>query len=374
MAEEQQDQEKTEEPTERKLEKARSEGQVARSRELNTMAMLMSGSAALLVFGGSMGSTWMRLMQEINNHIASSREDMVNVLPLALKAGLAATAPVILVVFVFAIISSGALGGFLISAKAIAFKGERMSPVKGFKRMFSSRSLVELVKGIAKVVLVAGIATAVLDIMTPDLLSIGSEPLRRGIAHGVSVVGWSFFLLSLSMVVIAGIDVPFQLAQFKKQLKMTKQEVKDEHKEAEGNPEVKSRIRQTQQEIARRRMLNDVPEADVVITNPEHYSVAIRYDAAAMAAPVVVAKGVDLMAFRIREIANVHKVPVVRSPLLSRAIYFSTEIGMDIPAGLYVAVAQILAYVYQLSAYRKGQGDKPDEPQIDDVPAEFRTE
>ncbi len=374
MAEEQQDQEKTEEPTQRKLEKARKEGQVARSRELNTMAMLISGSAALLVFGRNMSDTWLQLMREVNSYIRHSPDSFQQILPIALKAGLIAGSPVVLVVFLFAIVSSTALGGFLFSSKGFAFKSDRMSPMKGFKRMFSSRSLVELAKGIAKVLLVAGIATAVLDSMSSDLLSMGAEPLRDAMAHGVTVVGWSFLLLSLSMLVIAGIDVPFQLAQFKKQMKMSKQEVKDEHKEAEGKPEVKSKIRQTQQEIARRQMLKDVPDADLVITNPEHFSVAIKYDAATMAAPLVVAKGADLIAFKIREIAKVHDVPIVQSPILTRAIFYSTEIGMEIPTGLYVAVAQILAYVYQLDLFDKGQGTKPKKPDTPDIPDDFRTE
>jgi flagellar biosynthetic protein FlhB len=237
--------------------------------------------------------------------------------------------------------------------------------------MFSMRSLVELVKAIAKVGLVIIIAVLILDVRTEDLLSIAEEAPVPAMAHALWTAGWSFFLLSCSMVIIAAIDVPFQIYDHHKKLKMTHQEVKDEFKDTEGKPEVKGRIRQLQREMSQRRMMQDVPDADVVITNPSHYAVALKYDQGKMAAPLVVAKGADQIALKIMEIAREHKVDLLRTPPLTRAVYHSTEIGGEIPGGLYVAIAQVLAYLFQLRRYRKGQGERPGMPQMP-IPSDLR--
>jgi flagellar biosynthetic protein FlhB len=370
MAEDYQGQEKTEEPTPRKSEKAREEGQVVRSRELTTLVVVLGGALGLIFFGGGM----VREIVSITHHAfeASIATDMRDVMTTATTGALLATLPLLLVTVVLAIVSSGALGGFLVAPKALAFKVSRLSPIAGFRRMFSVRSLVELVKALAKFLVVAGVAVVVLHTMSDDLLSLGLAAPGAGMREGMQMMLHAFVALAASLILIAGIDVPFQLAQHKKQLRMTRQEVRDELKDSEGRPEVRSRIRRTQQEIARRRMLADVPTADVVITNPEHYSVALKYDPATMAAPRVVAKGADLIAFRIREIAAANDVPVVRTPALARAIYWVTDIGRDIPSALYVAVARVLAYVYQLKLHKSGMGPEPRALADPEVPPEYR--
>jgi flagellar biosynthetic protein FlhB len=219
--------------------------------------------------------------------------------------------------------------------------------------------------------LVMAVALLILDLRTEDLLSIAEEPVLPAMAHVLWTLGWSFFFLSAATVVIAAIDVPFQIYDHRKKLRMTKQEVKDEYKDTEGKPEVKGRIRQLQREMAQRRMMQDVPTADVVITNPTHYAVALKYDQKTMAAPVVVAKGADEVAFKIMEIAREHKVEILRTPPLTRAVYHNTELGDEIPDGLYMAIAQVLAYVFQLRQFRRGRAPKPGMPDFP-IPPEMR--
>jgi flagellar biosynthetic protein FlhB len=279
--------------------------------------------------------------------------------------------PLMILLFVAAILGPIGIGGILFSGKAIAPKLNRMDPFKGLKRMFSIRSLIELVKAVAKVALVMIIAILILDLRTEDLLSIAEEPAIPAMEHVLWTLGWSFFLLSCATIVIAVIDVPFQIHDHQKKLRMTKQEVKDEFKDSEGKPEVKSRIRQLQREMSQRRMMQDVPGADVVITNPTHYAVAMKYDQNTMAAPVVVAKGGDEVAFKIMEIAREHKVDVLRTPPLTRAVYHNTDIGGEIPDGLYMAIAQVLAYLFQLRQFRRGQGPKPGMPDFP-IPSDLR--
>lgn len=367
-------QEKTEEPTQRRLDKSRDDGQVPRSRELGTMAVLMAGAAGLLVFGGSMGAGMLDIME---NNFSLSRDAVLEPAQMLRHLQQAAwhmgvlTLPLLLTLSVAAIAGTLGIGGLLLSGKSLLPKFSRMNPGKGLKKMFSQQSLVELVKSIAKVALVLTIALTVLNMRVGDLLAVTWEAPEPAVAHILWTIGWTFFLLSCSMIIIAAIDVPFQIYSHQKKLKMTKQEVKDEFKETEGKPEVKGRIRRLQMEMAQRRMMQDVPSADVVITNPTHYAVALKYDAKAMGAPVVVAKGADEIALKIAEIARANKVEVMQSPPLTRAIYHSTDIGGEIPGGLYIAVAQVLAYLYQLRQFRRGQGERPGKPQTP-IPDELR--
>lgn len=375
MAEESEDgQEKTEEATPRRLEKAREEGQTARSRELATMAVLLAGAGGLLVFGASVGKALADIMR---NSFSLNREEIfdTNHMALNLLAGAqeaaVAVSPLLLILLVAAILGSVGIGGLLISGKAIAPKFDRLNPLKGLKRMFSARSLVELLKGIAKVGLVMVVAIVILNLRTEDLLSIAEEPPIPAMVHVLWTLGWSFFLLSCATILIAAVDVPFQIYDHQKKLRMTKQEVKDEYKDTEGKPEVKGRIRQLQREMAQRRMMQDVPEADVVITNPSHYAVALKYDQKSMAAPIVVAKGADEVAFKIMEIAREYKVEILRTPPLTRAVYHNTDVGGEIPDGLYMAIAQVLAYLFQLRQFRRGQGAKPGMPDFP-IPSDLR--
>ncbi len=371
MAEEQQGQEKTEDATPRKLEKAKEEGQVARSRELNSVAIVTFGAAAAIFVAPSLASSIMASTKRIFATAGTTEGSLPAYLGQATMDAFWMIIPFIVVMFFAGVASSVGVGGLLFSGKAISPKLERLSLLKGFKRMFSVKSLVELAKSIAKFVLIAGVATLVLAVLMGDLLELGTKPIEVAVKEGIKYVGWSLFLIGSTLVVVAAIDVPFQIAQHKKQLKMTKQEVKDELKDSEGKPEVKAKIRQLQQQVASRKMLEDVPNADVVITNPEHFSVAIKYDAQQMMAPVLVAKGVDHMAFKIREVASHHEVPMVPIPVLARAVYYNTEAGEEIPAGLYIAVAQVLAYIYQLEQYKRGQLDAEPSLGAVDVPEEF---
>jgi flagellar biosynthetic protein FlhB len=296
---------------------------------------------------------------------------MFTVLESAVGAGLAALLPFLVAMSVIGAASMIVPGGMVLSAKAFAFKASRISPASGFKRMFSVKSLMELAKSIAKIVLIGGIATLALSGFLDELMALGALTLESAVAQSVQYVGLTLLMIGTSLVIVAAVDLPFQMAQHKKQLKMTKQEVKDELKDTEGKPEVRSRVRQLQHEISRRQMLTKVPEADVVITNPEHFSVALKYDANAMGAPVVLAKGADHMAFRIREIAAAHDVPQLAVPPLARAVYYAADVGQEIPGALYVAVAKVLAYVYQLEMFRRGQVRKKPVLGAVDIPAEF---
>jgi len=371
MAEEQQGQERTEEPTPRRLEKAREEGQTPRSRELTSMALVTVGAATLMLLFPASSKQVGGLMRHAFEMAARPEDNMYRILEIGFEAGLFATLPFLVTVTVIGVLSMIVPGGVVLSAKAIAFKGNRISPLSGFKRMFSVKSVMELAKSIAKFVLIAGMSTLALAWFLDGMMALGGHTLEGAVAASVRYVGIALLLIGFSLVIVAVVDVPFQVAQHKKQLKMTKQEVKDELKDSEGKPEVKSRVRQLQQEISRRQMLTQVPEADVIITNPEHFSVALKYDGEAMGAPVVLAKGADHMALKIREIGTAHDVAQIRVPPLTRAIYYSSEVGQEIPGPLYVAVAKVLAYVYQLEMFRRGQVKQRPVLGSVDIPSEF---
>ena len=362
MAESESGADKSEEPTSKRLEESRKKGQIARSRELNTVVVTMAGIGGLLVYGADFGQTLLELMR---GNFALSRDVLLDDRSMALyllasgKMALEAMMPLLVILLIAAILGPIALGGWLFSPEAMAPKASRMNPASGLKRMFSTHALVELLKALAKFTVILLVALAVLSADQDDLLAIANQPLEAAIIHSAELVGWSMLWMACGLILIAAVDVPFQLWDHKQKLMMTKQEVRDEYKDSEGKPEVKSRIRQMQREMAERRMMAAIPTADVVITNPTHFAVALKYDPAKGAAPVLLAKGGDFMALKIREIAQQHKVMVLESPGLARAVYFSTELDQEIPAGLYLAVAQVLAYVYQLKQFRSGKGKRP---------------
>jgi len=362
MAESESGADKSEEPTGKRLEESRKKGQIARSRELNTVAVTMAGIGGLLVYGGDFGQALLELMRA---NFALSRDVLLDDGSMALyllasgKFALEAIMPLLVILLIAAILGPIALGGWLFSPEALAPKASRMNPGSGLKRMFSTQALAELLKALAKFTVILLVALAVLSADQDDLLAMANEPLEAAIIHSAEVVGWSMLWMACGLILIAAVDVPFQLWDHKQKLMMTKQEVLDEYKDSEGKPEVKSRIRQMQREMAERRMMAAIPTADVVITNPTHFAVALKYDPAKGTAPVLLAKGGDFMALKIREIAQEHKVMVLESPGLARAVYFSTELDQEIPAGLYLAVAQVLAYVYQLKQFRSGKGKRP---------------
>ncbi|UTW46355.1 flagellar type III secretion system protein FlhB [bacterium SCSIO 12696] len=363
MSEHESGQEKTEQPTPKRLREARKKGQVARSRELNTMLSLLAGAIGMLFLGGTMFSKLALLVSEsLTLQPKQIREPAMMVATFADSFMTALWLMTPLMVLLIAAAFAGPLfvGGFAFSMKAVAFKLEKINPLKGLKRMFSVKSLVELIKAVAKFLVVAGVSTLLLWSMLDNLLALGVEELKNSLAHAAKLCGWAFVAISAALILIAAIDVPFQLFQHNKQLKMTKQEVKDELKESEGRPEVKGRVRQLQREMSQRRMMEEVPKADVVITNPTHFAVALKYDDDAGGAPVVIAKGCDHLAARIRQVAQQNNITLFSAPPLARALYATTELNQEIPADLYLAVAQVLAYVYQLN--NNLDGNIPDRP------------
>jgi flagellar biosynthetic protein FlhB len=290
----------------------------------------------------------------------------------SLQDALLMLAPFFVVMVVVAVLSSIALGGVSFSGEAMTPKLSKMNPLKGLKRLFSMKGLVELAKAMAKFFLVGGATALVLWLTLDSFIALSGMALAPAISELVNLIGWAFVLIASTLILVAAVDVPFQLWDHKRQLKMTRQEIREEMKDTEGRPEVRGRIRQLQREMATRRMMDEVPKADVIVTNPTHYAVALRYNQLRMNAPVVVAKGSELIAANIRRVGAEHAVPVIESPALARAIYFHTELGEPIPAGLYLAVARILAYVFQLRAYVPGQGNRPSVPDELQIPDELK--
>jgi len=369
MAESSDGQEKTEEPTAKKLNEAREKGQVARSRELTTTVLLMGSSVGLLVFGRSIVGGIDDVMQ---NSLVVKRDQifdtsyMLETFINSVSHMLLTLAPFLLSLVVAVLVGSIMVSGWNFSVEALAVKFSKLNPLTGIKRILGPQGMMELAKALAKFFVIASVGIVVLYVSSKPVMGLGLEPVKSAIAHSGELLFWGFFAVSSSMILIAAVDVPFQLWNHKRQLKMTKQEVKQENKDTDGSPELKGRIRRTQMDLAMRRMMEAVPEADVVITNPSHFSVAIKYDQDKMRAPIVVAKGADLIAFEIRKIAQGNEVPIMTSPALARAIYFTTELDDEVPEGLYLAVARVLAYVFHLRkqfGYKK-QGDL----EMDDLP------
>ena len=366
-------QEKTELPTARRLEKAREDGDVARSKELS-MAMIMIVTSALMIFMG--GDIVMSLGHMMTVGLLLDRALIfdVQLLPVHLATilfeGFWAIVPILLVTLFITLLTPSFMGGWIFSTKAFMPKASNLSPIKGFGRMFGMKAIVELLKAVGKFLLVAGIGLFTLTWYSDGLLGLGKGSPEAAFMQAGEIMAWSVFFMCLSLVLIAAVDVPFQAYQHTKKLKMTLQEVKDEMKDVEGRPEVKAAIRQKQREMSMQRMVDAVPDADVVIVNPEHFAVALSYDQGSEGAPKVVAKGVDHMSDRIREVAKENAIEIVRLPTLARAIYYTTELDQEIPEPLYLAVAQVLSYVFSLN--NEMYGDSQAElPQID-VPDDYQ--
>ena len=344
--------ERTEQPTAKRLEDARRHGQVPRSRELGMTAVVLTG-AAVLFFGRSYFADGIAKL--LAGGLALPRSALLDsaALPQALSASVAAGLqlwlPLALAVTVASVIGTVALGGWSFSLDGLTPNFEKLDPIAGLKRIFGWNGLVELAKALAKFALVAVAAGLLLVNLKRDFLDLGTLTLTAGLGRSAWLAAVCLAGLAATLVLIAAADVPFQFWQHRRQLRMTRQEARDEQKETEGRPEVRSRIRTLQRAIATRRMMADVPKADFIAVNPTHYAVALRYDASNMKAPRVVAKGADLIAFNIRRVAQAHKVPIFEHPEFTRALYYTSEIGEEISPRLYVAVAQVLTYVYQLT-------------------------
>jgi flagellar biosynthetic protein FlhB len=370
MAENENGQDKTEDPTDKRKKDSREKGEIARSKELNTVAIMIVGAGGLLAFGGSMAEMMMQLMRDnftISREAIMDERSMGIMLMASGKAAVLSLQPLLIALMLASIIGPISLGGWLFAAGSMAPKFSRMNPAAGLKRMFSAKALIELLKSLAKFLIVLAVAIVVLMKDKDDLVSIAHEPIEMAVIHSLQLVGWSTLWMAFGLIIIAAVDAPVQLWEAHKKLLMTKQEVRDEHKDNEGRPEVKQRIRQLQRDMSQRRMMSAIPEADVIITNPTHYAVALKYDADKGGAPMLLAKGSDFMALKIREIGGQHGILLLESPALARSIYYSTELDQEIPAGLYLAVAQVLAYVYQIRQYHAGRGKRPN-PLGDDLP------
>ncbi|WP_395401650.1 flagellar biosynthesis protein FlhB [Pseudoduganella sp. UC29_106] len=365
--------EKTEAASPRRLEQAREEGDVPRSREVATFTVLMAAGAGLWMTGSGLVR---QLSHTLVSGLSLTRDqvfdpdvlirrilvDLVEVLVACLPLGVA--------VMVVALASPLLVGGWLFSSKAFTPNFMKLNPINGISNMFSTNSLVELVKAIIKTIVVGAVAWVVISRQKDAMFGLINEPMFASYSHLMNMLGTSFLFIVGALGLIAAIDAPYQMWHYANKLKMTRQELIQESKESDGNPQIKGKIRQLQREMAKKRMMADVPTADVVVTNPTHYAVALKYADGAQGAPKVVAKGTDEVAAKIRELAKEHKVAILEAPPLARALHKHTDIGDEIPPRLYAAVAEVLAYVYQLRAYRPG-GRYPDRPTRLDVPADM---
>lgn len=375
MAENEDGAEKTEDASAKKLDEARTKGNLARSRDLSSALLLLIAAASLYATGSLIASDMSDVFAM--NFVLDQADifDVSKMVSHLFDSSVAMIDSILVMMIVLAvagIVGSIAIGGLSFSWEPVLPKLSKMNPISGLKRMFSKNSLVELLKSIAKVTLVLGVGWLVLTFYLPEMLGVVFQSLENAVEHAINIVIWSFIFVSCSVLLIAAVDVPYQIWSHKDRLKMTKQEVKDEFKNAEGDPQIKARVRQLQRQASMRRMMEDIPKADVIITNPTHFSVALKYEAGSKGAPTLLAKGNDFVALKIREIAAFHEIPVVQSPVLARSIYHYTEIGEEIPEGLFQSVAQILAYVYQLKQSKLFGNPAPNSVPTVDVPEEYQ--
>lgn len=370
MAEES-DLEKTEPASPRRLEKAREEGQVARSRELVTFVMLTTGLGCLWASGEMMAG---HLGSALRNGLQFERASAFDASHMLVQAGstilhaLQALAPLLAAMLVAALVAPMLLGGWLLSAKSLAPKFSKLNPIAGIGRMFSTETLAELGKTIVKSLLVGGVAWWVISRNLPEIMALISEPVHEALAHTLRLVVNSCALIIASLLLVAGIDVPYQLWSHSHKLRMSREDLRQEQKESDGDPQVKAQIRRQQQQMAKRRMMAEVPKADIIVTNPTHFAVALKYSDKEMRAPRVIAKGTDLVALRIRALAEEHNIPVLEAPPLTRALYRHTKLDAEIPVALYAAVAEVLAWAYQLHRQVKEGGTAPPTPRNLPVP------
>jgi flagellar biosynthetic protein FlhB len=360
------DLERTEPASARKLGQAREQGNVPHSRELATLAVLLASVGVVAALGLFMFRSLHRMMQNTLSFAADDVETpamMGRNLMEAGMDGMVILLPLIGAVVVAAVAANVMISGWVFSTKVLTLDFTKLSPVAGLGRMFSWNSLAELVKALMKGGLIAGVAGWMIWYQHEGILGLAVEPLEAAMVHFGQISLLTFLAATAAFGLIVLLDVPYQLWNYHRQLRMTKEELRQESKEMEGDPQIKARIRSLQREAARRRMMQEVPKADVVVTNPMHFAVALKYEERTMSAPLVVAKGSQLVAERIKELAREHRVPVVEAPPLARALHRHAEVGESIPGPLFTAVAQVLAYVYQLN-----QSMNPTLPEAWDVP------
>ncbi len=368
------DAEKTEAASEKRLADARKEGDVPRSRELSTFTVLMTAGAGLWFTGAG-------LVRQLNatmiSGLSMDRAQIYDPNAMILRVGtdiatvMIACLPLAIAIMIVALASPLLIGGWLFSSKSFLPNFGKLNPIKGISNMFSKNALVELIKAIVKTVVVGSVAWLVVLSQKEAVMGLATEPLRTGSVHMIDLLGSAFLFIVGGLGLVALIDGPYQIWHYADKLKMTRQEMIQESKESDGNPQMKGKIRQMQREMSRRRMMADVPTADVIVTNPTHYAVALKYADGQGGAPRVVAKGSDEVAAKIRELGKEHKVAILEAPALARALHKHTEIGEEIPEALFSAVAEVLAYVFQLRAFSKGDGKYPDRPTRLAVPPEL---
>ncbi|MCE3025859.1 MULTISPECIES: flagellar biosynthesis protein FlhB [unclassified Salinicola] len=365
------DQEKTEPATPRRLQKAREEGQVARSRELATFLLLVCGVGGLWLMGHNLYDDLGMVMEQSfifdRGMIFDTSRTLSHVWTLG-QSTLIVLLPLFLLFAVAAVLGHTLLGGWLLSAKSMAPQLSKLNPLKGLKRMFSTQALAELAKAIAKSALVGGVGVYYLWSHKGNLLGLMELPIQQALATAMRMAAIGCGLIVASMIVVILIDVPYQIWSHHKKLRMSREDIRQEHKESEGDPHVKGRIRSQQQAMARRRMMSKVPSADVIVTNPTHYAVALSYEQTSMAAPRVVAKGADEVAARIRELGDEHGIPRLEAPPLARALYRHVDLDHEIPADLYTAVAEVLAWAFRLKQVASEGGETPPTPHDLPVP------
>ena len=371
---EESDLEKTESATPKRLEKAREEGQVARSRELASFALLAAGFFGVWSLSGSISLHLQSILRgafTFDHSMVLDTHQMMIGAANAGKEGLFAVLPVLLLSGFAALAAPMALGGWLITTKPLAPNFGRLNPISGLGKIFSVQGPVQLGMSLLKTIVVGGMAGSAIWSRKAEVLGLLTKPLALALADAMHLIFVCCGMAIGGLFLVAAVDVPYQLYSHAKKLRMSKEEVKREHKENEGDPHMKGKIRQQQRAAARRRMMQAIPTADVIVTNPTHFAVALKYADGEMRAPKVVAKGVNLVAARIRELGREHNVPLLEAPPLARALYHNVEINREIPGALYGAVAQVLAWVYQLKRYREDGGIEPDEPSGLDVPKEL---
>lgn len=368
-------QDKTEQPSEQKLRKAREEGNLPRSKELVTALMTLGAALLLNAFSGALAEMFQvitTLNMKLPKSAAFEPEYMLKHLGISLKSMLLAVAPMLGLLVLITILANIVRGGWNVSGKAAQPKLSKLNPISGIKRMFSIKSLAELIKSILKVTLISATLYLMLSNNLTQIALLQRLPLTEAILQTVDLLWQGLFSFGLALLLIAVLEMPYAGWEYTKQLKMTKQEVKEEHKNSEGKPEVKAKIRQLQRQMSQRQMMKTVPQADVVITNPTHYAIALKYDLDKAGAPFVLAKGVDQVALQMQQVARQHERPIVEIPALTRAVYYSTNEWQEIPAPLYVAVAHVLTFVFQMEQYKQGrQSHKPEFPQVS-IPKELR--
>ncbi len=371
------DLERTEPASQKRLQEARDRGQDARSPELTTFSVLLIAGVMLVYSGSALMQGLLHIMRDglILEREAVFRNDVLGArLFDGFSSALVALSPLFIAVALVAVVAPVLMSGWLFSWEPLQPNLGKLNPFSGLRRIFSSRGWVEMGKAILKAVVLGGVATMVMWNQRDELLGLLHEPLHQALSHVGQMAGFAFLVIVAGMGLIVAVDVPYQLWAYHKELRMTKDELKQEARESEGTPEIKGRVRQLQRESARKRMMAEVPKADVVVTNPTRFAVALRYRDSAMRAPQVVAKGSLEVAERIREVAAEAGVPILRAPPLARALFVHTDIGQEIPAALYTAVAEVLAYVYQLRRYESTGGELPQPPAHIRVPADMDPE